>query len=195
LQRDLKESTLKGESVSQMSAGETVLKSKILANTSIYINGSTMPYISDHAVRQLIAQHGGYMSTALLRKQVTHVILTAKVSAPSTDADAPSSLGAYITNQDPEVAFRQVSAGGGLAAGKIKKEVEKVRGIGKGVKYVNVKWVLDSVKAGKRLDERPYADWRFVSAHQGSMTKYFAPTTKGGTFTNDEKCEEYEMTK
>ncbi len=43
---------------------------------------------------------------------------------------------------------------GGLAAGKIQKEVARVGG--KGVKYVTAKWVVDSVECGKRLPERGY---------------------------------------
>jgi BRCT domain, a BRCA1 C-terminus domain len=46
------------------------------------------------------------------------------------------------------------SSGGGLAAGKIQKEVAKVGG--KGVKYVTAKWVVDSVECGKRLPESSY---------------------------------------
>lgn len=41
-----------------------------------------------------------------------------------------------------------------LAAGKIQKEVTKVRG--KGIKYVTAKWVIDSVENGKRLPETRY---------------------------------------
>jgi BRCT domain, a BRCA1 C-terminus domain len=44
--------------------------------------------------------------------------------------------------------------GGGLAAGKVQKEVAKVGG--KGVKYVTAKWVVDSVESGKRLPEGRY---------------------------------------
>ena len=46
------------------------------------------------------------------------------------------------------------STGGGLAAGKIQKEVAKKGG--KGVKYVTAKWVVDSVECGKRLPESRY---------------------------------------
>src|ERR1700760_814906 len=74
--------------------------SDILSNTVIYINGSTQPFISDHALRHLIVQNGGTMSTALLRKRVTHVIVTAKVAAPSTEPNAPSStLAAHLQGQ------------------------------------------------------------------------------------------------
>jgi BRCT domain, a BRCA1 C-terminus domain len=46
------------------------------------------------------------------------------------------------------------ATGGGLAAGKIQKEVAKKGG--KGVKYVTAKWVVDSVECGKRLPENRY---------------------------------------
>lgn len=45
-------------------------------------------------------------------------------------------------------------AGGGLAAGKIEKEVRTIRG--KAIKYVNAQWILDSIKLGKRQPEIHY---------------------------------------
>jgi BRCT domain, a BRCA1 C-terminus domain len=46
------------------------------------------------------------------------------------------------------------SCGGGIAAGKIQREVAKVGGVS--VKYVTVKWVVDSIECGKRLPESRY---------------------------------------
>jgi BRCT domain, a BRCA1 C-terminus domain len=152
-------------------------RTNILANTVFYINGSTQPFISDHALRYLIVRNGGQMSSTLLRNAVTHVILSAKVDAPSTDPSAPpSTLAAYITGQERKAALRKVSAGGALAAGKIAREVRNgVSARAKKVKYVNAKWVLDCIKAGRKVNEVPYIDWRFVAASQGNVMKYFGP--------------------
>jgi hypothetical protein len=149
--------------------------SDIFANTVIYINGSTLPFMSDHNLRYLIVQNGGTMASALLRKRVTHVIVTAKVDAPSTEPDAPpSTLAAYLQGQSRNAALRKVSVGGGLAAGKIRQEIGRVASsTAAKVKYVTAKWVLDSIDAGKRLNEKPYMDWRFVEARQGSVIDYF----------------------
>jgi hypothetical protein len=162
---------------SPTSQPSATLNPTIFANVVIYINGSTLPLISDHAIRQLIVQHGGRTSIALLRKTVTHVILTPKAAAPATAPDAPpSTLAAEIRGLDRERALRQVTAGGGLAAGKVAREVV-LGGSGRGerVLYVSPAWVLDSVKAGRRLSERNYMDWRFVAARQGSVMRYFGP--------------------
>lgn len=67
---------------------------------TMYLNGSTMPLVSDHRLKQLWVQHGGDVSIALGRRTVTHVILGEK------------------------------GAGGGLAATKIQKENTTVRGKG-----------------------------------------------------------------
>jgi hypothetical protein len=148
---------------------------KLFANTVIYINGSTQPFVSDHALRHIIVKNGGTMSTALLRKRVTHVIVTAKVTAPSTDPDAPpSTLAAHLQGQNRDAALRKVSAGGGLAAGKIQREIERAASKAAAkVKYVTANWVLDSIEAGRRLSERAYMDWRFVEAGQETVNKYF----------------------
>ncbi|KZZ89137.1 brct domain containing protein [Moelleriella libera RCEF 2490] len=45
--------------------------------------------------------------------------------------------------------------GGGLAGGKADREIRRVRGCG--VYFVGVEWVLESVKAGKRLSEARFA--------------------------------------
>lgn len=81
----------------------------------IYINGSTYPLISDHKLKHLLAKHGAKVSIHLGRKQVTHVIL-------GTPSNQKSGSG----------------AGGGLAAGKMQKEISRVGGCG--IKYVGVQW-------------------------------------------------------
>ena len=48
---------------------------QIFAGLNIYLNGSTAPLVSDHKLKQLLAQHGANVSIALGRKTVTHVIL------------------------------------------------------------------------------------------------------------------------
>lgn len=87
---------------------------KIFQSLCIYINGSTAPMVSDLHVKRLLAEHGAVISISLARRKVTHVIL-----------GKPNSAG----NQ---------GAGGGLAAGKLEKEIKRVGGCG--VKYVGVEW-------------------------------------------------------
>lgn len=79
----------------------------------IYINGSTYPLVSDHKLKHILAENGAKMAIHLGRKQVTHIIL----GKPS---------GAHA------------GAGGGLAGGKMEKEIRRVGGCG--VKYVGVEW-------------------------------------------------------
>lgn len=73
---------------------------QIFRGLTMYINGSTMPLISDHKLKQLFVQHGGNSSLGLARRTVTHVILG------------------------------EPGRGGGLAATKIQKENTTVRGKG-----------------------------------------------------------------
>lgn len=87
---------------------------KILTGTTIYLNGSTMPLISDYKLKHLLVSHGAKLSLVFARS-VTHVI----IGRPNTGANR--------------------GAGGGLAAGKLQKEIEKC---GTGVKVVGVEWYL-----------------------------------------------------
>lgn len=73
---------------------------QIFRGLTMYLNGSTMPLVSDHRLKQLWVQHGGDASISLGRRTVTHVI--------------PGEKG----------------AGGGLAATKIQKENTTIRGKG-----------------------------------------------------------------
>lgn len=75
-------------------------KSDIFAGITVYINGSTLPTISDHKLKYLLVEHGGRVSISMARKTVTHVI----VGKPGTRAEG---------------------AGGGLAAGKLQREIER----------------------------------------------------------------------
>lgn len=86
----------------------------------IYVNGSTHPLVSDHRLKHLLVENGARMSIHLGRRQVTHVIL----GRPS----GPSSHGRGST----------AGAGGGLAGGKLEREIRRVGGCG--VKYVGVEW-------------------------------------------------------
>lgn len=87
-------------------------KKQIFQNLCIYVNGSTAPLISDHKLKQLLAEHGARMSIALGRRTVTHVIIGANCG--------------------------RGGAGGGLAGSKIQKEIAKIGG--KGVKFVGPEW-------------------------------------------------------
>ncbi len=80
----------------------------------IYINGSTYPLISDHKLKHVISENGGRISIHLGRKKVTHVIL----GRPSGTQGS--------------------GAGGGLAGGKMEKEIRRIGG--RGLRYVGVEW-------------------------------------------------------
>jgi hypothetical protein len=107
---------------------------QIFSGLNIYLNGSTLPHISDHKLKHLLAQHGANISIALGPRTVTHVILSDK---------------------------------GRLAAGKIQKEVTKIGG--KGVKFVGVQWVLDSIEKGRRQPESRYEVVRLAMKGQRSV--------------------------
>ncbi|KAK4191236.1 hypothetical protein QBC35DRAFT_25285 [Podospora australis] len=122
---------------------------KIFDGLVIYINGSTFPLVGDHQLKQLLAENGANISLHLGRRKVTHVILGKPNAGPS--------LG---------------GAGGGLAAGKLQREITKVRG--KGIKYVGVEWALESLKAGKRLPEARFANLKVAARGQGGLLGAFS---------------------
>lgn len=119
----------------------------IFSGLCIYINGSTAPVIGDHKLKHLLAEHGAHLSIALGRRSVTHVI----VGEPNNG--------------------RGAGAGGGLAGSKIQKEISRVRG--KGVKFVGVEWVMESVKAGKRLSEARFQGVSIAPKGVGSVYGLF----------------------
>jgi hypothetical protein len=85
---------------------------QIFAGLCFYINGSTMPLVSDHKLKHMLAARGARHSIALGRRSVTHVLL------------GTSNL--------------HGGAGGGLAATKIQKEISKSGG--KAVKFITAGW-------------------------------------------------------
>jgi hypothetical protein len=93
----------------------------------IYVNGSTYPLVSDHKLKHMLAENGAKVSIHLGRKQVTHVIL-GKPCGTEGSAGTRSQSGPGV--------------GGGLAGGKIQKEIRRVGGCG--IKYVNVEWKVYS---------------------------------------------------
>ena len=124
---DKDEPSASAPEVSQANQG--VPKRRIFSGLTIYLNGSTAPLVGDHKLKHLLVQHGANISITLGRRTVTHVILGET---------------------------KDVSGGAkGLAAGKIQKEMTRVGG--KGVKYVNVHWVLESIKTGRRLPEAQFS--------------------------------------
>ncbi|KAK3373483.1 hypothetical protein B0T24DRAFT_263991 [Lasiosphaeria ovina] len=120
----------------------------------IYINGSTHPLISDHKLKRLLAEHGARTSIHLGRRQVTHVIL-GKPSGP------------------------RGGAGGGLAGGKLEKEIRRVGG--NGIKFVGVEWVLESIKAGTRQPEARFANLKIAARGQQSVLHAFSKAPPGAT--------------
>ncbi|KAI0575594.1 BRCT domain-containing protein [Pyrenophora tritici-repentis] len=111
--------------------------------------------VSDHKLKQLLAAHGARHSIALGRRTVTHVI-----------------LGTVTGNG---------GADGGLAATKMQKEI--ARSGGKAVKFINAEWVLDSIKAGRRLTESRYSPLRLTPKGQNSI----AGMMRGGVPSNKEQ--------
>ena len=102
------------------------MPTKIFAGTSIYINGSTAPTISDHRLKHLLVSHGAALSLGLARKTVTHVI----VGRPSSPTPLATTIGSMAGG---------AGAGGGLAAGKLQREIERS---GRQVKVVCVEWLV-----------------------------------------------------
>jgi len=147
---------------------------QIFQGLCFYINGSTAPLISDHKLKHLLVERGAKMSIALGRRSVTHVILG--------------------------TANERGGAGGGLAGGKIQKEIARVGG--KGVKFVGVEWlvlssmptsrhifyndladinifrVVESIKADKRLPETRFAKLKLAPKGQNSVLNTFKPEFK-----------------
>jgi hypothetical protein len=119
---------------------------QIFNRLNFYINGSTAPTISDHKLKFIIAEHGGNHSISLGRRTVTHVIIA-----------RPSSSG---------------GCGGGLAGSKLHKEITKQRG--EKVKFMTVDWILESVKAGKRLPERNFEAVRMAPKGVGNVASMFS---------------------
>ncbi|RYP55361.1 hypothetical protein DL768_000116 [Monosporascus sp. mg162] len=124
---------------------------RIFDGVVVYVNGSTHPLVSDHKLKQLLAEHGGRLSTHLGRRQVTHVIL-----------GRPTGRGN--------------GAGGGLAGGKLQREIQKVGGCG--VKFVGVEWVLESIRAGKRLVEAKFSNLKIASRGQHSVYGMYTKTAQ-----------------
>lgn len=86
----------------------------VFAGTTIYVNGSTMPLVSDHKLKQLLVSHGAKLALSLARASVTHVV----VGRPS----------AVVAGK---------GAGGGLAARKLHTEIVRS---GRQVKVVYAEW-------------------------------------------------------
>ena len=132
---------------------------QIFANLTIYINGSTAPYIGDHKLKHLLSSHGAHLSIALGRRTVTHVI-----------------AGKTVSNG---------GCGGGLSGSKIHKEVQRVGG--KGLKFVTAEWAVESVKAGKRLPESRFPAVEVGGKGQGSVANMWRLHKGGGGVAKDGK--------
>lgn len=126
-QEDVKEdekSQVQDESRAQSGSGDGLdLKSTsdIFAGVSIFINGSTLPQISEYKLKHLLASNGARTSIYMARKTVTHVL----VGQPNTGAGNGMAVS---------------GAGGGLAASKLQQEIS--RGGWKGLKVVSVDWYV-----------------------------------------------------
>ncbi|KAI5821480.1 hypothetical protein BZA77DRAFT_7029 [Pyronema omphalodes] len=122
------DSTTKAETP-ENTATENEINKQIFSGCSIYISGMTQPHIGDHALKQLLVKHGAQVSTYIRATKDTHIIIGEEAKVGS-------------------------GAGGGLGAGKIQKLAQTRKLVG--LKFVSVHWVLDSVKAGRRLSEGAY---------------------------------------
>jgi hypothetical protein len=96
---------------------------RIFDGVVVYVNGSTFPLVSDHRLKQILSENGGNMSLHLGRRKVTHVIL----GRPAGGVAAATARGGR-------------GAGGGLAGGKLEKEIRRIGGCG--VKFVGVEWYV-----------------------------------------------------
>ena len=102
-------------------AGHAVVKKEtkgLFAGLCVYVNGSTAPVVGDHRLKSLLAEHGARVSVHLGRKSVTHVVLGRANEGPGCGR----------------------GAGGGLAAGKLQREIGRVGGCG--VRFVGVEWFV-----------------------------------------------------
>ncbi|KAM0239718.1 hypothetical protein ACHAPO_002689 [Fusarium lateritium] len=134
-------------------AREAVLSKRgIFDGAVIYVNGSTFPLISDLKLKQIVTEHGGQVSLHLGRRKVTHVILGKPAGA-------------------------HVGAGGGLAGGKLEKEIRRTAGCT--VKFVGAEWILESLKAGKRLPEARFSNTKMAPKAQGSVYSLFSKQSSG----------------
>lgn len=140
--------------------GGKMKEKQVFKGLTIYINGSSAPAISDHKLKHLLASHGANVSLALGRRSVTHVIL----GKPNNGKGA--------------------GAGGGLAGSKIQKEISRVGG--KGIKFVGVEWVIESVKAGKRLGEVRFETLRTAPRGVGSVYGMFKKKEEDAKMTKDD---------
>ena len=125
---------------------------QIFSGLTFYVNGSTMPHISDHKLKHLLSLHGGNLSIALGRRSVTHVIL-GKPGGPGE------------------------GCGGGLAGTKIQKEIS--RKSGKAIRFVTAEWVVESVRAGKRLAESRFEGMKLAPKGVNSIAGMFAKKGSG----------------
>ncbi|KXG54692.1 uncharacterized protein PGRI_078360 [Penicillium griseofulvum] len=126
--------------------------SHIFAGVTIFINGSTLPQISEYKLKHLLASNGAKTSIYMARKTVTHVL----IGQPNTGFGSGKAV---------------VGAGGGLAAGKLQEEI--ARGGWKGVKVVSVDWALESIKAGRRLAESRFPGMHVAAMGQRSVAGMF----------------------
>lgn len=130
---------------------------KLFDGVTVYVNGSTFPLVSDHRLKQLITENGGNMSLHLGRRRVTHVIVGR-----------------------PNGSRRGDGTGGGLAAGKLEREIRRIGGCG--VKFVGVEWVLESLKDGKRLPEARFSPLKIAAKAQNSVYGLYS---KQDTISNE----------
>ncbi|KAK1246616.1 hypothetical protein MKX08_000418 [Trichoderma sp. CBMAI-0020] len=133
------------------------LQRKLFDGVTVYVNGSTFPMVSDHRLKQLITENGGNMSLHLGRRRVTHVIVGR-----------------------PNGSRRGDGTGGGLAAGKLEREIRRIGGCG--VKFVGVEWVLESLKDGKRLPEARFSPLKIAAKAQNSV---YGLCSKQDTLSNE----------
>ena len=147
-----------GQVEEESRSAEPASPPQIFANLTIYINGSTAPYIGDHKLKHLLSSHGANLSISLGRRTVTHVIVG------KTGGNG--------------------GCGGGLASSKIQKEVKRMGG--ESVKYVTAEWAVESVKAGKRLPESRFQAVSLGGKGVASVASMFRQQ-KGGVSSKDGK--------
>ncbi|KAF9886143.1 hypothetical protein FE257_011968 [Aspergillus nanangensis] len=121
---------------------------QIFHGVNVYLNAPSHSLLSDHKLRHLLVAHGATVSLALSRR-VTHVLIGRPNAGPAR--------GGF---------------GGGLAATKLQREI--ARAGSRAVKVVFVDWVIESVRAGKRLSEMRFAMHVAPKGQRSLVETFFA---------------------
>ncbi|RDA91334.1 hypothetical protein CP533_1586 [Ophiocordyceps camponoti-saundersi (nom. inval.)] len=125
----------------------------LFAGVVVYIDGCTAPLVSDHRLRCLLVSHGATLANRLARRLVTHVVLSVHSRGEDDDEEGEKKEEEEGGKKDgaPCSSSPMTSSRNALSASKMEAEVRRRRVAG--VRYVDVRWILESIEAGRRLPE------------------------------------------